>query len=101
MISNKDWQIKFHEKLKLRFFNTYKFSDNDNNKFISLLWKGVYPYEYIYNWENFKETSLLEKENFYSHLNMGNITAADYAHAKRVHKDFIIKTSERYRHSYV
>ena len=32
---------------------------------------------------------------------MGDITAADYAHAKRVHKDFKIKTSERYRHSYV
>ena len=28
---------------------------------------------------------------FYGHLNMDNITDADYAHAKRVIKDFEIK----------
>ena len=33
----------FNEKLKERFFNTYKFSNHDNNKFILLLRKGVYP----------------------------------------------------------
>ena len=33
----------------------------------------------------------LEKEDFYSHLNMINITDTDYAHAKRVCKDFEIK----------
>ena len=27
---------------------------------------------------------LLEEEGFYSHLNMQNITDADYAHGKRV-----------------
>ena len=32
--------------------------------------------------------SLPEKEDFYSHLNMEDITDADYAHAKRVCKDF-------------
>ena len=32
--------------------------------------KGIYPYEYMDNWERFNETSLLEKEHFYSHLNM-------------------------------
>ena len=29
------------------FINTYKFSNHDINKFISLLRKGVYPYEYM------------------------------------------------------
>ena len=29
-----------------------------------------------------------EKEDFYSHLNMENVIDADYAHAKRVCKDF-------------
>ena len=43
----KSYQRKFNEKLKERFFNTYKFSNHDNNKFILLLWKGVYPYEYM------------------------------------------------------
>ena len=35
----------FHEKLKEKFFNIYKFSNHDNNKFILLLQKGVYPYK--------------------------------------------------------
>ena len=76
------------------FFNTYKFYNHDNNRFILLLRKGVYPYEYIDNWEKFNETSLPEKEHFYSDLNMEDITDADYAHAKRVCKDFEIKPSE-------
>ena len=44
---NKSYQRKFDEKLKERFFNTYKFSNHDNNKFILLLQKGVYPYKYM------------------------------------------------------
>ena len=39
------------------------------------------------DWEKSNETSLPEKEDFYSHLNMEDITNADYAHAKRVCKD--------------
>ena len=42
---NKNYQQKFDEKLKERFFNTYKFSNRDNNKFILLLQKGVCAYE--------------------------------------------------------
>ena len=34
---NKNYQRKFDEKLKEPFFNTYKFSNHDNNKFILLL----------------------------------------------------------------
>ena len=30
------------------------------------------------DWEKFDETSLPEKENFYSHLNMEDITDAGY-----------------------
>ena len=48
------------------------------NKFISLLQKGVYPYEYMDDLEKLNETSLTKKEDFYSHLNMKYITDADY-----------------------
>ena len=82
MCCNKNYQHKFDEKLKERFFNTYKFSNRGNNKFILLLQKGVYPYTYMDDWEKFNETSFPAKEDFYSHLNMEDITDVDYAHAK-------------------
>ena len=47
---NKDYSNRLDEKLKKRFDNTFKFSNNDTNKFILLLLylrKGVYPYEYM------------------------------------------------------
>ena len=66
----KSYQRKFDEKLIELFFNTYKFSNHGNNKFILLLRKGVYPYEYTDDWEIFSEKTLPEKENFCSHLNM-------------------------------
>ena len=42
-------------------------------------------------WEKLNETLLSEKEDFYSHLNMGDITDDDYAHAKKINKDSEIK----------
>ena len=52
-----------------------------------LLRTGVYPYEYMDDWEKFNETTLPEKEEFYSNLNMEEIADADYMHGKRVCKD--------------
>ena len=43
------------------------------------------------DWEKFNETTLLEKEEFYSNLNMEDVTDEDYMHGKRVRKDFEIK----------
>ena len=34
-------------------------------------------------WERFNEISLLDKEEFYSRLNMENFTDADHKHAKK------------------
>ena len=98
---NKDYSNKLDEKLKKQFKNTLKFSDNDINKFILLLRKGVYPYEHIYDWEKFNEPTLPEKEEFYSNLNMEDITDADYVHGKRVCKDFEIKNSGEYHDLYL
>ena len=52
----------FDENLKKRLANTYKFSKHDINKFILLLQKGVYPYEYMNDWEKSNETSLLGRK---------------------------------------
>ena len=61
----------------------YKFSTHDINNFILLLRKSVYLYEYIDGWEKFNKTSLSEKEDFYSRLNMEDVTDANYIHAKK------------------
>ena len=64
-----------------KFPNTYKFCNNDINKFILLIKKGVYPYEYMDSWERFDETSLIDKKAFYSKLYLEDITDEDYIHA--------------------
>ena len=51
--------------------------------------------------KKFNETSLPEKGDFHSHLNMDDITDADYAHTKRVCKDFEIKNLGEYHDLYV
>ena len=66
-----------------------------------MLRKGAYFYVYMNDWEKFSETSLLEKEDFYNHLIMEDITDAEYVHAKRVCKDFKIKKLREYHDLYV
>ena len=51
-----------------------------------LLRKGVYPYEYMDSSERFDETSLPDKEAFYSSLNMENITDVYHRHPERIFK---------------
>ena len=55
----------------------YEFCNGDINEFILLLRKSVYPYEYMDSWERFEETSLPDKEAFYSSLNVEDITDVD------------------------
>ena len=64
------------------------FAWGDINKFILLLRKSVYPYEYMDSFERFFETSLLDKDVFYSNLNMESITDIDYRHANNVFNKF-------------
>ena len=49
-----------------------------------MLQKVVYPYEYMDDWEKLNETLLPEKEDFYNHLNMEDITDSDCAHVKNL-----------------
>ena len=65
-----------------------------------MLRKGVYPYEYMDDWEKLNEKLLSEKEDFYSHLSMEDITDTDYMHARRVCKDFIIANLGKYHDLY-
>ena len=74
----KNYKKDFNNELIKKFENIYEFCNEDINNFISLLRKGVYPYEYMDSWERFDETSLPDKEAFYDRLNMENITYVNY-----------------------
>ena len=90
----------FNKELIKRFANIYEFCNKDINKSILLLRKGAYPYEYMDSRERFDETSLPDKQSFYSSLNMEGITDADHRHGKRVFKKFNNKNLGDYHDLY-
>ena len=65
-----------------------------------MLRKGVFPYEYMDDWEKFNETTP-EKEELYSNLNMEEITDADHMHGKGVCKVFEIRNLGEYYDLYL
>ena len=88
--------------LKDMNFERYEFCNKYINKFILLLRKDVYPYEYMDNWERFNEMVLPDKEEaFYSNLNIEDITDIDYRHANSVFKEFKMKNLGDYHDLYV
>ena len=97
----KEYEKEFNKELLERFANTYKFCDNDINKFIMLLQKGVYPYEYIDEWDRFNEKVLPGKDSLYSNLTLENISETDYAHANNIFKKFNINNLGEYHDLYV
>ena len=70
---NTNYNKDLNKDLINRFVSTYEFCDGNINKFILLLRKCVYPYEYMNTWERFDKVSLPNKEDFYSSLNMEEI----------------------------
>ena len=97
----KNYEKDFNKELIKRFANTYNFCHNDLEKFILLLRKRVYPYEYMDNWARFNETSSPDKDSFYSSLNMENIDDIDYRHGNNVFKKFKLKSLGEYHDLYV
>ena len=113
------YKKKFNKELIKRFASTYEFCNNDTrgstaehsstersssvriNKFVLLLRKGVYPYEYADTWETFSEISLPNKEDFYSNLNMEDISDIDYRHANNVFKVFNLENLGDYHDLYI
>ena len=88
---NAYYRKKFNKDLIKKFKNAYSFCNNDINKFVSLLRKGVYPYE----------ISLPSKEDFYSNLNMKDINDIDYRHAYNVFKRFELENLGQYHDLYM
>ena len=74
---------------------TKSYSNKIDEEFRKRL-KNALINEYMDEWNKCNKISLPEKENFYSNLNMEDITNADYVHAKRICKDFEIKHLGQY-----
>ena len=84
-----------------KFLNTYKLCDESSKKFILLLKKGAYPYEYMDSMDRFDEPTLPNIENFYSKLQLKDTSEKDYKHAEKVWNIFEIKTLGEYHDLYV
>ena len=97
----KEYKKDLNNKLKERFSNVYEFCGYDMNKFINFLRKGVYPYEYMDEWNKFDEKELPSKESFYNNLTMEDISDTDYAHANNVFKKFNIKNLGEFHDLYL
>ena len=97
----KNYEKDFNKELIERFANIYEFCNGDLNKFTLLLRKGVYPYDYMDNWERFDETSLPDKESFYSSLYVENNDDIDYIYGNNVFKKFKLKNLGEYHDLYV
>ena len=95
------YRKKFNKELIKRLASTRKFCNNDLNKFVLLLRQGVYPYGYADTWERFSKISLPSKKDFYSNLNMEDISDINYRHANNVFKVFKLENLGDYHDLYV
>ena len=60
---NENHSNKIDEELRKRFKNTFKFCNNNSNKFILVLRKGVFSYEYMDGWESLMKHHCLKERN--------------------------------------
>ena len=89
------------KSLIAKFPNTYQLCDNNVKKFILLVKKGVYPYEYMDDWYKFDDKELPTIDKIYSNQNLSNITEKNYKHAKNVWKTFNTSNMKEYHNLYV
>ena len=105
--------VEKEKEIELRFIDSFKFMSSSLDSLTTnlvcggkklfgfdeytpkqyelLIKKGIYPYEYMSEWNKFKETKLPPKEAFYSRLNMSEVSSENYEHARKVWKEFEIK----------
>ena len=63
--------------------------------------KGIYPYEYMNNFDKFNETKLPDIKCFYSSLNDETVTEDQYKHAQNIWETFRIKNLGEYHDFYL
>ena len=92
----------FLESKCLCFNKTYRKTLHENLKKDLLIHSNFLSMTsmHLFCWK-FTETSIPEKEDFYSHLNMEYVTDAHCTHIKRICKDFEMKKIDKYHCLYV
>ena len=75
---------KINRRINQKVCKYISFCNGDLNKFILLLRKNVYHYEYMDSLGKFDETTLPPKEVSYSNLSLEDISDEDYMHAQKV-----------------
>ena len=98
MSSSLDSQINNLARGKSKFFGFEGYNESQYNL---LIWKGIYPYEYMNNWNKFEETNLPPHEAFYSKLNMSGVSSEDCEHATKVWNEFSLKNLGEYHDLYL
>lgn len=88
------------EELRNTFTNTSDAFVNDED-FILMTSKGVYPYDYIDNFEKLNEPHLPKRKMFYSRLNNQHIKLKEYARAQHIFKHFNCKSIMDYHKLYL
>ena len=84
------------KSLDAKFPSTYQLAKSNIDKFLLLLRKHVYPYEYMDSWGKFNKEQLPEIDKFYSNHNLKNISKDEYRHAQKVWSTFNIKNLGEY-----
>ena len=93
-------ECKTIDELRAVFKNTsMQFSDDEQFKLMTS--KGVYPYEYIDNYNKLNETQLPPKEAFYSSLNNSHCSDEDYKQALDIWNKFNCTTILDYHYIYL
>ena len=90
---------KLSDNLKIDQFVILKKYYNGNQLSL-LLRKDVYPYDYVDCMKKLDETSLPQKEAFYSKLTDEGITDEDYQNVQTVWKEFNIESMKDYHNVY-
>ena len=68
------------ELLKEKFKYTYTLCNDDISNFLLLHRKGVYPYEYMNDWNKLNDTELPSHHAFYGNLKETNVTREYHNH---------------------
>ena len=79
----------------------FGFEDYNKSQYKLLIRKGIYPYEYMDDWNRFKEIVFPPKEAFYSKLSMSGVSDQDYEHTCKTWGEFGINNLGEYHDLYL